>query len=81
MQAKRKVSVTVQAELLDELDRVTKGSNRSAVFEEALESWLRARRQRVLDRSIEAYYVSLGEAEQLEDAAWASLGDETFRRE
>jgi len=79
MPTKKKVSVTVQEDLLEELDRIAGTSSRSAVFEQALVSWLRQRRQRNLDRAIERYYRSINEEEKVEDAEWAGLGDENVR--
>jgi metal-responsive CopG/Arc/MetJ family transcriptional regulator len=80
MQVKTKVSVTVAAGLLREVDRIAGKRGRSAVFEEALSSWLRRRRQAELDRAIESYYRSLSDAEHSEDDQWARIGEETVRR-
>lgn len=79
MQTKRKVSVTVPEDLLAEVDRLAGTLSRSAVFEQALVSWLRQQRQADLDRAIERYYRSLNQDESAEDAEWAALGDETVR--
>jgi hypothetical protein len=54
--------------------------SRSAVFEQALASWVRQRRQRELDHAIEHYYRSLSLAERAEDDRWAALGDDTATR-
>jgi metal-responsive CopG/Arc/MetJ family transcriptional regulator len=79
MPTKRKVSVTVEAELLEEVDRLAGSLSRSTVFEQALMIWLRRQRQVSLDQATERYYRSLGKSEQAEDAEWAALGDETVR--
>jgi metal-responsive CopG/Arc/MetJ family transcriptional regulator len=79
MQTKRKVSVTVPENLLAEVDRLAGTLSRSAVFDQALVSWLRQQRQADLDRAIERYYRSLKQDESAEDAEWAALGDETVR--
>lgn len=79
MQAKRKVSVTVPEELLEEVDRLAGDLSRSAIFEQALVSWLRQHRQAALDLAIERYYRSLTQEDRVEDVAWAALGDETVR--
>jgi metal-responsive CopG/Arc/MetJ family transcriptional regulator len=79
MQTKRKVSVTVLEDILEEVDRLAGDMSRSAVFEQALVSWLRQHRQADLDRAIERYYRSLNQDESAEDAEWAALGDETIR--
>ncbi len=79
MQAKKKVSVTVPEELLEEVDRVAGSLSRSVVFEQALISWLRQHRQANLDHAIERYYSSLNQDERTEDAAWAALGNDTVR--
>lgn len=73
------MSVTVQEDLLEEVDRTAGTLSRSAVFEQALVSWLRERRQANLDQAIERYYRSLGEEEQVEDSEWSALGDDTVR--
>ena len=79
MQTKRKVSVTVPEDLLEEVERLAGALSRSAVFEQALVSWIRQHRQGALDHAIERYYRSLSQEERTEDAAWAALGDETVR--
>jgi metal-responsive CopG/Arc/MetJ family transcriptional regulator len=79
MQAKKKVSVTVSENLLEEVDRIAGTLSRSVVFEQALASWLRQHRQTKLDHAIEHYYRSLSQKEKEEDTAWAALGDETIR--
>jgi metal-responsive CopG/Arc/MetJ family transcriptional regulator len=79
MQAKKKVPVTVQEDILEEVDRLAGTLSRSAMFEEALASWLRQRRQAHLDQAIERYYRSLNQEKRLEDAEWAALGDDTVQ--
>jgi len=79
MRAKQKVSVTVHGDLLHQVDRLAGEMNRSAVFEQALASWLRQRRQVQLDDAIEAYYRGQTDVERAEDERWASLGDDTVR--
>lgn len=79
MQTKRKVSVTVPEAILEEVDRLAGDLSRSAIFEQALVSWLRQHRQAALDLAIERYYRSLSQEEHAEDAAWTALGDETVR--
>jgi metal-responsive CopG/Arc/MetJ family transcriptional regulator len=80
MRGKTKVSVSVQTNLLREIDRLGGEMSRSAIFEQALVGWLRRHRQARLDHAIEDYYRSLTASEQREDAAWAGLGDEAVRR-
>lgn len=77
MPAKVKISVTVAAELVEEVDGLAGRGGRSAVFEEALESWLRQRRRRSLDRAIEEYYRSLAAEDLDEDRGWAEFGDDS----
>ena len=76
MPGKVKVSVTVDATLLDRVDKIAAGRGRSFIFEQALNSWLRRRRQRTFENEIEEYYRSLGKEELAEDRGWAGLGDE-----
>ena len=80
MEAKAKVSVTVDRTLLEEADRLGSPMSRSRIFEEALATWVHRRGRAELDRAIERYYRTQGIAEREEDDAWASLGDETVRR-
>ena len=80
MQGKTKVSVSVQARLLREVDRVAGEASRSAIFDQALAHWLRERRRVQLERDIEAYYHSLGATERAEDDAWAASCDDAVRR-
>lgn len=74
MAGKTKVSVTIAKELLAEVDRVSKDRTRSAVFEDALSSWVRRRRVEALHDDFEKYYRGMSEAERREDAEWARLG-------
>ena len=80
MRGKTKVSVSVETDLLREVDRVAGYPSRSAVFEQALAGWLRQQRRAQLDRSIEDYYLSLTAVERAEDEVWASTGDDAVRR-
>lgn len=80
MQAKTKVSVSVQTSLLREVERAAGDMTRSAIFEKALADWLRERRRTQLDRAVESYYRSLTVPEVAEDNDWATLGDDTVRR-
>ena len=68
-----RVSVTVDRVLLRRCDRIARGATRSQVFEQALEKWLRDRRQRSLEAEIERYYSSLTRTERAKDSAWAGL--------
>ena len=70
---KARVSITVNRVLLRRCDRVAPGATRSQVFAQALERWLRDRRQRSLEAEIERYYSSLSRAQQAEDSTWAGL--------
>ena len=79
MRAKKKISVTVQLELLEEVDRIAGTLSRSAVFEQALASWLRQQRKNKLDLEIEHYYKSMTDEEHAGDAEWATLGDESIK--
>ena len=78
--AKAKVSVSVDRNLLREVDRLAGRMTRSQIFEHALAAWVRRRGQAELDQAIERYYRSLSAAERREDESWASLGDEMMRR-
>lgn len=76
-QPKAKLSVTVAADLVADIDRSVDGKrfrSRSAVVEAALARWLRQER----DRDIDAYYDAQPAAERLEDLEWAHLGREAL---
>jgi len=69
--AKRKVSMTPDAELVERLDEVAGESTRSQIVEEALALWIRNRRRRQLETDTEKYYADMSPAEHAEDADWA----------
>lgn len=77
---KAKISVTVDQDLLKDIDRLSGELSRSQVFERALAVWVRDRGQARLDAEIERYYRSQTNAERAEDHTWASSGDETVRK-
>jgi len=79
MGPKAKVSVTVDRDLLREVDRLAGRASRSRVFGDALAAWIRRKGQVELDRAIERYYRAQSAAERSEDETWASAGDETVR--
>ena len=70
---KTKVSVTVEAALLLQVELLARGASRSEVFESALAGWLRNRRREKLEEEVDLYYRSLGAAEMEDDASWAEL--------
>ena len=80
MEAKAKISVTVDRRLLRQADKLGGSMSRSRIFEEALSSWILRKGRADLDRAIESYYQTQSVAERHEDDTWASLGDETVRR-
>jgi len=79
MEAKAKVSVTVDRALLREVERLAGPMSRSEVFERALAAWVRRRGQAELDQAIEQYYRVRSTSERKADETWASLGDEAAR--
>lgn len=81
MPNKAKVSVTINGELLNEVDRISGKRSRSEVLEEALSWWVRRHRRADLDQAIESYYRSLGRSERKADEEWAGIGDDTVRSE
>ena len=72
--AKCKVSVTVDAKLIERLDRVAGPATRSQVVEEALAMWVHNRRLGQLETEIERYYTEMSATERAEDAVWAEEG-------
>ncbi|MBI3770217.1 MAG: type II toxin-antitoxin system CcdA family antitoxin [Deltaproteobacteria bacterium] len=79
MEAKAKISVTVDRTLLDAAERLGGSMSRSRIFEEALATWVHRKGRAELDRAIEHYYRTRSIAEREEDEGWASLADETVR--
>lgn len=80
MGAKVKVSVTIERDLLREVERVANHRSRSEIFEHALRAWVRQRASAALDEAIESYYRARGAEEHEEDERWADVGDEVARR-
>lgn len=73
MEGKKRVTISLDPALLAAVDQSidrSAGSSRSAVIEEALREWSKARRFEQLEREIEAYYRSLSVAEREEDRQW-----------
>jgi metal-responsive CopG/Arc/MetJ family transcriptional regulator len=79
MQAKAKVSVTVDRVLLREIERLAGPMSRSEVFERALAAWVRRRGQAELDLAVERYYRAQSASDRRADEAWAALGDDAAR--
>lgn len=67
---KRRVSVTLDAALLDEIDRFS--NNRSAVIEEALRLW----RIQKIDQQLRQFYQSRSQADLDQEEAWAEFAQE-----
>jgi metal-responsive CopG/Arc/MetJ family transcriptional regulator len=76
--AKTKISISVDAHVLDRARKLTPDVSRSELFEIALRSWVRAQRRRQVEDEVARYYGSLSKEDQEHDAAWAQLGDETL---
>lgn len=67
---KRRVSVTLDAVLLDDIDRLS--DNRSAVIEEALRLW----RIQKIDQQLRQYYQSQSKADLEHGELWAEFAQE-----
>jgi hypothetical protein len=80
MGAKVKVSVTIERDLLKEVERLSEHKSRSEVFERALRAWVRNQARIALDDAIESYYRSRDAEEREEDERWANLGDDAIRK-
>ncbi len=80
MGTKVKVSVTIERDLLKEVERLSEHKSRSEVFERALSAWVRNQARVALDQAIESYYRSRGAEEREDDEHWADLGDEAIRK-
>lgn len=66
--SKQKVTVTVDSNLLAEVDQLA--PNRSAAFEEALRLW----RTQQLEKQMQAFYQSLSPSEVEFEETWAEFG-------
>lgn len=73
---KLKITVTLSADLVQELDALTdasKAGSRSRLVEEVLRAWLHQRAEKDLERQTEAYYRSLTPDEEKEDRQWSKI--------
>ena len=71
---KTKVSVTIEQDLLTEIDRLAVGgSTRSRIIEEWLRLAAREHARRALDAATAAYYEGRSEAERAEDKTLAEF--------
>ena len=78
---KAKLSVTIEREVLEAVDREVQRSRdatRSAVIERWLRLGARASAEQQLHLETVAYYESLSRAERLEDKEWAHFSTEEF---
>jgi metal-responsive CopG/Arc/MetJ family transcriptional regulator len=78
--AKTKVSVTVDAAVLAQVDQFSEGASRSEIVERALKRWLNDRRRRDLEDQIAAYYLSQRDDERREERDWARLSADQIRK-
>ncbi|ASC70260.1 hypothetical protein XM38_011960 [Halomicronema hongdechloris C2206] len=67
---KRRVSVTIDADLLDAIDQFS--DNRSAAIEEALRLW----RVQKIQEQLQQYYQSRRQADVEEEEQWATLAEQ-----
>lgn len=67
---KQRVSVTVDARLLAEIDKLTE--NRSAAFEEALRLW----RAKKIEEQLRQFYQNRSQADIQEEEEWAQFAQE-----
>jgi len=67
---KRRVSVTIDADLLDAIDQFS--DNRSAAIEEALRLW----RVQKIQEQLRQYYQSRRQADVEEEEQWATLAEQ-----
>ena len=69
---KAKLTVTISGDVVSEIDEIAreKGTPRSQVMEEMLRDWLLKSKKKLIEKDIEAYYLSLTEKEKIEDKDW-----------
>ena len=73
---KEKVTMTLTASLLKNLDQMAKRlktRSRSDLMENILSQWFGLQAKKKLEEDAKAYYLSLGAAEKREDASWAKI--------
>ena len=71
---KAKISVTIEQDLVTQLDQAAKDTSRSEIVERALANWLRRRRLHQLEEDIARYYAQMTDEDRSEDDRWAELG-------
>ena len=79
--AKTKLSVSLAAQLVRQLDRSVEAKryrSRSAAIETALRAWAARDRRLQSDAAIEAYYGGLTSGERDEDKIWADFATREF---
>lgn len=77
---KHKISVSIDAALVQRVDRAARGASRSRIVERALTHYLRAARRKDLEDAIERYYLELSDGDRREDARWARASAAAIRR-
>ena len=70
---KTKISVTVDSDLVKQLDEIAVDRSRSEIVELALSRWLRDRKLEALSSAVEDYYRSMTSRERREDSQWAQM--------
>ena len=70
--SKRRVSVTIDADLMDAIDHLS--DNRSAVIEEALRFW----RKHKIEEQLRQFYQNRSQQDIEFEEAWADLGLQEF---
>ena len=76
--AKAKISISVDAQVLERAKELTPDISRSELIEVALRSWARAQRRKQVEDEVARYYASLSKEDHEQDAAWARLGEEAL---
>ena len=76
--AKTKISISVDAQVLERAKELTPDISRSELIEVALRSWARAQRRKQVEDEVARYYASLSKEDHEQDEAWARLGEEAL---
>ncbi len=79
MGAEAKLSVTVERDLVREVDELAGARTRSSIVEEALRRWTEEARRAALEAETRAYSEGLTEEDRSEDPEWAELGARSAR--
>ena len=77
---KIEVSVSIDRDVLERVDRLAGGTSRSEIVERALRQWPREQRRVELEDRVAAYYSGRDNQDIDADREWAELSADQFER-